>query len=95
MTAEATGQKPGAGQEQADSGEPAWRGIATEEVDEVSAPLAALLRRRSRALLSDLMRPHRRQVAVTRRPETAHCPSKHFPGPAARRSNSRSSLHTA
>jgi len=64
MTAEATGQKPGAGQEQADSGEPAWRGIATEEVDEVSAPLAALLRRRSRALLSDLMRPHRRQVAV-------------------------------
>jgi ABC-type multidrug transport system fused ATPase/permease subunit len=64
MTAEATGQKPGAGQEQEDSGEPAWRGIATEEVDEVSAPLAALLRRRSRALLSDLMRPHRRQVAV-------------------------------
>jgi hypothetical protein len=56
MTAEATGQKPGAEQEQADSGEPAWRGIATEEVDEVSAPLAALLRRRSRALLSDLMR---------------------------------------
>ncbi|HEX6448534.1 MAG TPA: ABC transporter ATP-binding protein [Trebonia sp.] len=64
MTAEATGQKPGAGQEQEDSGEPAWRGIATEQVDEVSAPLAALLRRRSRALLSDLMRPYRRQVSV-------------------------------
>jgi ATP-binding cassette, subfamily B, bacterial len=64
MTAEATGQKPGAGQEQEDSGEPAWRGIATEQVDEVSAPLAALLRRRSRALLTDLMRPHRRQVGV-------------------------------
>ena len=25
-----------------------WRGIATEQVDEVSAPLAALLRKRSR-----------------------------------------------
>ena len=64
MTAEATGQRPGAEQDPADSGEPAWRGIATEEVDEVSAPLAALLRRRSRALLSDLMRPYRRRVAV-------------------------------
>jgi ATP-binding cassette subfamily B protein len=42
-----------------------WRGIATEQVDEVSAPLAALLRRRSRLLLSDLLRPHRVGVAWT------------------------------
>jgi ATP-binding cassette, subfamily B, bacterial len=42
-----------------------WRGIATEQVDEVSAPLAALLRRRSRKLLADLLRPHRRGVAWT------------------------------
>lgn len=41
-----------------------WRGIATEDVDEVSAPLAALLRRRSRALLADLMAPHQRGVAL-------------------------------
>jgi len=42
-----------------------WRGIATEQVDEVSAPLAALLRRRSRLLLTDLLRPYRRGVAWT------------------------------
>jgi ATP-binding cassette, subfamily B, bacterial len=42
-----------------------WRGIATEQVDDVSAPLAALLRRRSRALLTDLLRPYRRGVAWT------------------------------
>jgi ABC-type multidrug transport system fused ATPase/permease subunit len=45
-------------------GTAAWRGIATEQVDEVSAPLAALLRRRSRGLLLNLMRPHRRRVMV-------------------------------
>jgi ATP-binding cassette, subfamily B, bacterial len=44
---------------------PSWRGIATEHVDDVSAPLAALLRRRSRVLLSDLLRPHRRAVELT------------------------------
>ena len=44
---------------------PSWRGIASEQVDEVSAPLAALLRRRSRVLLSNLLRPHRRAVAWT------------------------------
>jgi ATP-binding cassette, subfamily B, bacterial len=42
-----------------------WRGITTEQVDEVSAPLAALLRRRSRRLLADLLRPYRRGVAWT------------------------------
>jgi ATP-binding cassette, subfamily B, bacterial len=43
----------------------AWRGIAAEKVDDVSAPLAALLRRRSRELLTDLLRPHRRGVTAT------------------------------
>src|SRR5215469_13399204 len=43
----------------------AWRGIAAEKVDDVSAPLAALLRRRSRLLLADLLRPYRRGVAWT------------------------------
>ena len=45
--------------------EAAWRGIAAESVDDVSAPLAALLRRRSRALLADLLRPYRRGVTWT------------------------------
>jgi ABC-type multidrug transport system fused ATPase/permease subunit len=44
---------------------PAWRGIGSEQVDDVSAPLAALLRRRSRVLLSGLLRPHRRAVGWT------------------------------
>jgi ABC-type multidrug transport system fused ATPase/permease subunit len=43
----------------------AWRGIAAEHVDDVSAPLAALLRRRSRVLLASLLRPHRRSVTLT------------------------------
>jgi ATP-binding cassette, subfamily B, bacterial len=42
-----------------------WRGIAAEKLDEVSAPLEALLRKRSRRLLSDLLRPHRRAVGWT------------------------------
>ena len=42
-----------------------WRGIGSEQVDDVSAPLAALLRRRSRVLLTDLLRPHRRAVGWT------------------------------
>ena len=44
---------------------PSWRGIGSEQVDDVSAPLAALLRRRSRVLLSELLRPHRRAVGWT------------------------------
>jgi ABC-type multidrug transport system fused ATPase/permease subunit len=42
-----------------------WRGIAAEKVDDVPASLAVLLRRRSRALLTDLLRPHRRSVSWT------------------------------
>jgi ABC-type multidrug transport system fused ATPase/permease subunit len=43
----------------------AWRGVAAEDADEVSAGLAALLRERSRRLLGDLLRPHRRAVVTT------------------------------
>jgi ATP-binding cassette subfamily B protein len=42
-----------------------WRGVATEKAEEVSAPLAALLRERSRRLLGDLLRPYRRAVITT------------------------------
>jgi ABC-type multidrug transport system fused ATPase/permease subunit len=42
-----------------------WRGIAAEKVDDVPASLAVLLRRRSRALLGDLLRPYRRSVEWT------------------------------
>ena len=43
----------------------AWRGVAAERADEVTAGLAALLRERSRRLLGDLLRPHRRAVIAT------------------------------
>jgi ABC-type multidrug transport system fused ATPase/permease subunit len=43
----------------------AWRGVAAERAEEVSAGLAALLRERSRRLLGGLLRPHRRAVAAT------------------------------
>jgi ATP-binding cassette subfamily B protein len=46
-------------------GNTAWRGVAAEKSDEVSAGLAALLRDRSRRLLSDLLRPYRRVVIGT------------------------------
>jgi ATP-binding cassette, subfamily B, bacterial len=42
-----------------------WRGVAAEKADEVTAGLAALLRERSRRLLGDLLRPHRRAVIAT------------------------------
>ena len=35
----------------------AWRGIAAEDVDEITASLASLLRRRGRRLLQDLLAP--------------------------------------
>ncbi|MBV9448886.1 MAG: ABC transporter ATP-binding protein, partial [Streptosporangiaceae bacterium] len=43
----------------------AWRGVATERAEEVTASLAALLRDRSRRLLGSLLRPHRRAVVAT------------------------------
>ena len=42
----------------------AWRGVKAEEEEEVTGGLAGLLRARSRALLGDLLRPHRRAVVV-------------------------------
>ncbi len=43
----------------------AWRGVAAEQQeDEISGKLSTLLRRRSRRLLSGLLRPHRRLVLV-------------------------------
>jgi ATP-binding cassette, subfamily B, bacterial len=42
-----------------------WRGVAAETADDLSAPIEALLRKRSRRLLGDLLRPHRRAVALT------------------------------
>jgi len=42
----------------------AWRGVASEEVDEPSAGLAGLLRSRSRRLLGSLVSPHRRSLLL-------------------------------
>jgi ATP-binding cassette subfamily B protein len=42
----------------------AWRGIASEQEDEISGKLGTLLRRRSRRLLGDLLGPHRRLVVM-------------------------------
>ena len=39
-----------------------WRGIAAEEIDELPKGLSLMLRRRSRALLADLLRPHWRTL---------------------------------
>jgi ABC-type multidrug transport system fused ATPase/permease subunit len=41
-----------------------WRGIAAEDVDELPRGVSLLLRRRSRALLSGLLAPHRRTVIL-------------------------------
>ncbi|HET7419921.1 MAG TPA: ABC transporter ATP-binding protein [Candidatus Dormibacteraeota bacterium] len=41
-----------------------WRGVAAEEVDEFSASVAGLLRRRSRRLLATLAKPYRRRMAL-------------------------------
>jgi ATP-binding cassette, subfamily B, bacterial len=43
----------------------AWRGIAAEDVEHVTASLSALLRRRARRLLTSLLRPHRRAVLAS------------------------------
>jgi ATP-binding cassette, subfamily B, bacterial len=42
----------------------AWRGIASEQEDEISGKLGTLLRRRSRRLLADLLGPYRRLVVT-------------------------------
>ena len=42
-----------------------WRGVNVEDVEEVTGGLAGLLRSRSRALLSDLIRPHHRPLVAS------------------------------
>jgi ATP-binding cassette, subfamily B, bacterial len=56
----AVGAGPAQGANQADR----WRGVAAEEVDEFSASVAGLLRRRSRRLLRTLAGPYRWQLAL-------------------------------
>jgi ABC-type multidrug transport system fused ATPase/permease subunit len=41
-----------------------WRGVATEEVDEFSASVAGLLRKRSRRLLANLAHPYRWRLVL-------------------------------
>ena len=42
-----------------------WRGVAGEEVDEFSATVAGLLRKRSRSLLAALARPYKKEIALS------------------------------
>jgi ABC-type multidrug transport system fused ATPase/permease subunit len=42
----------------------AWRGIASEDVEDIPSNLAAMLRLRGRRLLQDLLRPHRSLVTT-------------------------------
>lgn len=41
-----------------------WRGVASENKDDLPEDVSVLLRERSRRLLADLLRPHRRQIAL-------------------------------
>ncbi|MGP3913086.1 ABC transporter ATP-binding protein [Nonomuraea sp. 10N515B] len=41
-----------------------WRGVASEEQDELSEKVSILLRARSRRLLGDLLKPYRKQIAL-------------------------------
>jgi ABC-type multidrug transport system fused ATPase/permease subunit len=59
----AGGPPPAGGQ--AGAAAEAWRGIAAEDVEHVTASLSALLRRRARRLLTSLLRPHRRAVLAS------------------------------
>lgn len=40
-----------------------WRGVATEHAEQVTAQLSTVLRRRTRVLLAQMLRPYRRQLA--------------------------------
>ncbi|HVS67715.1 MAG TPA: ABC transporter ATP-binding protein [Mycobacteriales bacterium] len=41
-----------------------WRGVKAEDDEEMPGSISALLRRRTRGLLADLLRPHKRSVRV-------------------------------
>jgi ATP-binding cassette, subfamily B, bacterial len=55
---------PAAGRAQGAPQKDGWRGVAAEEVDEFSASVAGLLRRRSRRLLASVARPYRWRLAL-------------------------------
>ena len=62
QTGPAAGHDAGAGATAAEPTVEAWRGIASEDVDDISASLSALLRLRGRRLLQDLLRPYHRSM---------------------------------
>ncbi len=64
MTTESTaGKRASVGPDRTDETTPPdWRGIATEDVDDLPSEAGVFLRARSRRLLGELVRPHRRQV---------------------------------
>ncbi|TMR14896.1 ABC transporter ATP-binding protein [Nonomuraea turkmeniaca] len=45
-------------------GTTSWRGVASEDQDELPEKVSILLRERSRRLLGDLLRPYRKQIAL-------------------------------
>ena len=61
---QATAETPDTTQTPATTETQAWRGIASEEAEEISGKLGTLLRRRSRRLLGSLLGPHRRLVVA-------------------------------
>src|SRR5690606_28985084 len=42
----------------------AWRGVGNEDQDEVPDKVSVILRERSRALLKDLLRPHKKTIGL-------------------------------
>ena len=63
------GARADRGTEMSQATEPAWRGIAAEEAEEIPPSLATFLRLRSRRLLADMLRPHRRASLVILHPD--------------------------
>ncbi|MDQ3717490.1 MAG: ABC transporter ATP-binding protein/permease [Actinomycetota bacterium] len=62
MTTTDQNSRPDAGAPEDPAAERDWRGIATEDVDDLPSAAGVFLRARSRRLLGELVRPHRRQV---------------------------------
>jgi len=62
MTTTDQNSRPDTGASENHAAERDWRGIATEDVDDLPSAAGVFLRARSRRLLGELVRPHRRQV---------------------------------
>ncbi|MGI8653506.1 MAG: ABC transporter ATP-binding protein, partial [Geodermatophilaceae bacterium] len=62
MTTTDQNSRPDTGASENLAAERDWRGIATEDVDDLPSAAGVFLRARSRRLLGELVRPHRRQV---------------------------------